>query len=65
MNQSVTKHIIRKIYAKHGIFELFSGDIHIAPCHKNGIIRYPHILDDICICDPIRIRNMFIHREEN
>lgn len=34
-----------------GVFEI-DDQVHVAPCDEDGKIEPPHILDDLCVCQP-------------
>ncbi len=53
---------------KWGIYEL-SEEVHVCPSTEEGTVCNGHILDKICICEPIieyyQKRDMVIHRNDN
>lgn len=53
-----------------GVFET-DESVHVIPCDNKGFIKQPHLLDDLCICEPElehekdMDRYVMIHNEAN
>lgn len=46
-----------------GIFENKYTEVHILSCNEKGFFnREDHVLDEVCICEPLVKGNMVIHR---